>query len=115
MLPHLDFKIPVGVANVDRASGKCIGDRCVQLIVGANLLNCRDRGREIGPIAREDRRASPDLSPPGRRIAVGTEVVVEPPGSQALPGLTIPSVLMIDYSTERSCWALSIAISRSSS
>jgi hypothetical protein len=89
-LPHLDFKIPIGVTNVDRASGKCIGDPGVQLLVGANPLNCPNRSSEIGPVAREDWRAGADLTSAGGSIAVGAEVVVEPPRPHALPRVKEP-------------------------
>ena len=79
VLPHVQFEIAVAARDFDLATGKRVGDRRIKLRRIADLANGLHGGGKVGSVAAQHRRVGPDLRPARRGVAVGAEMIVEPP------------------------------------
>src|SRR5258708_3870232 len=84
-MAHFDLEVAIGIVDVDRPSGKGVGDRHSELILRANLLDGGDGRSQVCAVAGQYRRTRADLATARRRIAVGPEVIVETPAPHILP------------------------------
>ena len=84
MLPQLQFKASILYFDIKPATGKRVFNRRSKCLIRPNLKNRLKRSSKIAPIWMKYRSKSTNLSYPGRRLSVGSEMVIKAPASKRL-------------------------------